>query len=163
MRLLNGTLSGYRITRQSANQKQAVVLQNNYPTVFNGYLDSTAVAGEQYQYNVECLAGNSSAMASIDSAMPYVGYTAPSGLTGFNAANGISLLWGKVYDKRVKQFAIYRYTRDSDAQLVAKVPSTDLKFTDTRAAKGQTWYYYIRSVSDANQVSAKSNEVYVEY
>jgi len=156
--------TGYRITRRADGDKQDVVIRNTYPARFDTFIDSTAVPGVTYTYNIETLAGKAHSMQIPSNAIiiKTIPYAQPEGLLAFADVAGIALKWGAINDTRVTRFAIYRYKRGERAKLVATVPSTKNSYIDKAAAKGETWYFYIRSIGkNIAETSDKSNEAFV--
>jgi fibronectin type 3 domain-containing protein len=158
--------TGYRITRRADGDKQDVVIRNTYPARFDTFIDSTAVPGITYTYNIETLAGKAHSMQIPSNAIiiKTIPYAQPEGLLAFADVAGITLKWGAINDTRVTRFAIYRYKRGERAKLVATVPSTKNSYIDNAAAKGETWYFYIRSIGkNIAETSDKSNEAFVSF
>jgi len=163
---LNKFQTGYRITRHSDGDKRDVVIRNALPAPFSTFVDSTAVPGITYIYNIESTAGKAHSMQVPSNAITVtpMRYIQPGGLMALSGATGIKLKWGAINDKRVTRFAIYRYKRGAAAKLIATVPSATNTYVDKAATKGDTWYFYIRSIGkNVAETSEKSNEAFVSF
>lgn len=166
MRLLDPNLAFYNIYRKSNNDTGFTLISSHYPVDFTSYQDSITEPGVGYVYAMECVDDNDRVSAQTITERVYMPASPllPPVIAATAADNSIMLTWERIIDKRVKGYTVYRYTRGNEPEKIARVDAEALRYEDTKASKGNTYYYYLQPEDNRNTFSdAVSNKVYVAY
>ena len=138
----------YRATKSTGTYKKVKT------TTSKSYTDTSATAGKKYYYKVEAVY---SSKTSANSALSEYAYktcklAAPKLSATNTSAGKPKVTWDAV--KGADKYEVYRATSKSGTY--KKVTTTSKKYyTDSKASKGKTYYYKVKSV-DKDSSAAKS-------
>lgn len=85
---------------------------------------------------------------------------APTGLAGrSHGATSVALTWSAVSDADLYAYVVYRSTTSGSGYVeVGRTDAATTHFTDTGLTTGATYYYIVKALDAANNLSAASNE-----
>jgi len=165
-------LLGYNIYRTNAAQTEVEPKPlNPEPVTGTRYQDKKFKFGEKYVYfvrsvslgtegkQVESLDSNSIAMAQVDKYPPAAPSLAPPGV----APGRISLFWSANSEPDLAGYILFRSTdpnlpKEKWTRLTPGV-YTKTTFTDQNVETGKTYYYYVRAIDTAANLSDYSQVV----
>jgi hypothetical protein len=80
---------------------------------------------------------------------------APTGVNSVTGDESVLLYWYAVGEYDIDHYSIYRSHTDPDAGFtrIATVSQSTTDYTDNNVANGQTYYYRLKAVDEANQAS----------
>jgi fibronectin type 3 domain-containing protein len=84
---------------------------------------------------------------------------APAGIRATAQTKGILVEWDDVSGLEVTGYRVYRYERGKQPVRIANLKLVENEFTDTKARKGQLYFYFITSMTRSNIESEPSPEV----
>jgi len=165
-------LLGYNVYRTAASQPEVSPAPiNQAPITTTEYQDRTFKFGERYTYvarsvslgtegkPVESLNSNSLELSPVDIYPP----SAPGQISPAPAPGRIALFWPANPEADVAGYLIYRSTDPDLAKekWTMLTPSlyTKTTFTDENVEGGKTYYYYVKAVDSAGNVSPPSEVV----
>jgi fibronectin type 3 domain-containing protein len=157
-------LAGYNVYRNGTKLNSSLVTTTSYG-------DGTVSGNSTYSYTVQAVdgAGNLSAQtgpvsvttpAAPDTTPP----TAPTNLKVTSLkTNSVSLAWGASTDNvGVTGYQVWRSkTNTSSWAKIGQVQGNILNYTDSTVSRHRTYYYAIRSVDAAGNISVSSNTLQV--
>ncbi len=135
---------------------------NNFGGVINAFHQGDKLI--QYKAIFTSLLGNSSILNSVSidyASMDTIPPAAPKNLTATAAHSSVLLKWEPNIDEDVSQYVIYRGTKSMQYDSVWKeiVSTNSVRFKDTTAINGFTYYYAITAMDSSHNESPISNEV----
>jgi hypothetical protein len=162
MQPFDRALDGYHVLRRTGQGKLVRLTDSLLPARRNGFVDTTAQPGKNYGYAVQAwdifgAAGDTGALVAVTVAQPVP--PAPAGLRGRSVPGGIELTWDPPFGPEVTGYRIYRYVRGSGPARVAKLDASTEGWTDSNAAKGILYFYYVTSLGVGDRESGPGSEV----
>ena len=161
MTSVDNSIFGYMIFRKTENQKDnsefILVTDSLLPFTQNSFVDTTILPGNNYQYkviSVDVYGGESDpSVVSIEYPLPKS--IAIEGLSVTKSENGIELEWNEPLQKDIKEYKVFRQTRDSKPELIGSIKKgKELKFSDRNTLSGKLYFYYVTTVSGYNLESS---------
>lgn len=165
-------LLGFNVYRKSAGNENYKVL-NNQPITKNRYSDNFFEYDTTYQYFVRAISLGSSGepVESLDSNEIAVtprdvfAPSAPGAVTIAAAPNNLSIFFAVNPEKDIAGYLIYRSSDPNLPKeawrLLTKELLTTNTFQDKNVESGKTYYYYLKAVDKAGNISPAS-EVFSE-
>jgi type III secretion system FlhB-like substrate exporter len=157
-------VAGYNIYRNG-------IKLNSSPVTTTSYGDGTVSSATTYSYTVQAVdgAGNKTAQtAPVSVTTPAVPDTTPPSMpTNLRVtslkAHSVSLAWNASTDNvGIASYRVWRDDSRSSWTMVGQVPGSSLNFTDNSVSSHRTYYYAIRSVDAAGNVSASSQSIQIK-
>ena len=110
--------------------------------------------GSSWVYSTE--RGTLTVHANSDQTPP----AAPTGVTAKSrGASSVGLSWTAVSDPALYGYVVYRSTTSGSGYVeVGRTDAATTKFVDTGLTSGATYYYVVRALDEANNLSPPSNE-----
>ncbi len=154
-------LAGYNVYRRQ-NTDNPYTKLNLYPVSVSEFRDYYVFNNQEYFYVIRAVdnTDNESDASSEVSATPS-DQTPPFALANLTATAGdgmITLNWSDSTDVGFNHYQIYRST-DGGASYDPLVTSTESFYIDTGLTNGNTYYYYVTAIDNADNESANSNPV----
>jgi hypothetical protein len=155
-------LGGYHVFRRTGTGKLVRLTDSLLPARQNGFVDTTAQPGKNYGYAVQAwdifgAAADTGAVVSVTVVQPVP--PAPAGLRANATASGIELSWDEPFGPTVTGYQVYRYVRGSEPTRVTKLDASAEGWTDSNAARGILYFYYVTSLGAGGTESGPSAEV----
>jgi fibronectin type 3 domain-containing protein len=159
-------VNGYLLLRgkKVAGAKASFITDTVYCTN-NIYKDTLVKPNESYRYSVisRSLLGVQSVPATwVSVNMPGNKPAPPASLTANPVKTGVQLNWETADTGETLAYNVYRYERGKEPVKAGSINGAD-KYTDTGAAKGKQYFYFVRAVGQDKTESEKSNEAVINY
>lgn len=160
---IDSTVWGYIVYRRIADSKTDFKsLTDSALTFYQNYFsDKTIKPGNVYEYQVKTvdMFGGISDPSIVTMEFTQVKPSAPEGLTAVRNNDGIELTWNESIQSNIKEYKVYRQTRNSDPTVIAKLKSgKEIKIIDKSFPKNELYFYFVTAVSsfdlesDASQI-----------
>lgn len=162
---------GYNIYRQTTDNQAEAKILNKIPVTASPFSDLSFEFGKDYTYFVRAVSigGGGEPIESLDSnsisvrPKDVLPPTAPTAITVAAAPNSISIFFAVNPEKDIAGYRIYRST---DANLLKSewtLLNSELlqtnTFQDKTVESGKTYFYYLKAVDNAGNVSQPSTIV----
>ncbi len=161
---------GYNIYRK-VKDAETFILINSSPVSAETFADELFEFGKNYQYfirtvslavdgePVESLDSNIAEISPVDTFAP----SAPSAITIAAAPNNLSIFFATNPEKDIAGYRIYRSTDQklplSDWSLLTPEILTTNTFQDRQVLSGTTYFYYLKAIDTAGNISEPSEIV----
>jgi len=143
--------SSYRVFRATtAAEEDAVEVGTSTGT---SWMDQNAACGVTYHYWVAAVGANfTGEMSSSD--VGYLRLAAPTGVTASNGAfaDRVDVAWNNV--EGATHYRVYRGSSASGSKTAVSGWQTGLTYSDTSAASGVTYYYFVTAAADGEGANA---------
>jgi hypothetical protein len=159
-------VNGYLLLRSKkvAGAKVSFITDTIY-CINNIYKDSLVKPNESYRYSVitQSLLGVQSVPATwVYVNMPGNKPAPPASLTANPVKTGVQLNWELSDAGEALAYNVYRYERGKEPVKAGSINGAD-KYTDTAAARGKQYFYFVRAVGQDKTESERSNEAVIKY
>jgi len=161
MREIESSVWGYLVFRKTVGGKSDFKsLTDSALTFYQNYFsDKTIKPGNLYEYQVKTvdMFGGISDPSIVTLEFRKAKPLAPEGLTAVRTKAGIELTWNESIQSNIKEYRIYRQTRNSKPTLIAKVKSgKETKVIDKSFSKNELYFYFVTAVDSFDLESEAS-------
>ena len=164
MTTLDESVQGYVVSRREVlSGKKSTSFTALHDTVLtvNYYRDTTLEIGKKYDYSIQAVdiyGGKSSMTPTAAVSIPIPVPAPPAGVRTYATKSGVTIKWDNPSDTDIVAFRLYRYERGKSPTRLAELKTTGEEFTDSKAAKGKLYFYYLTSINTFGIESSPSNE-----